>query len=305
VENTPIQPIALALARTFAATATDTRRVFHGRGHLHPGLEHVCIDWYPPVLLVTAYQPLADESALLAAITAADTGHQVGTVLLQERYKTGAPARVLAGEAVTGCIVTEGNLRFEVRPGQQQNAGLFLDMRPLHELLQRDAAGANVLNLFAYTCSLSVAAIAGGARQAVNVDMSRPSIIWGERNHALNGQDPRVIRSIPHNVFRSWSRITRFGPYDLILVDPPSRQRGSFDAERNYSTVLKRLPTLAAPRATVILTINSPYLGPDFLQNQVARYAPGFTFADTVPASPEFADRYPERALCVLRFRGP
>lgn len=51
------------------------------------------------------------------------------------------------------------------------------------------AAGLRVLNLFAYTCGFSVAAIAGGAARVVNLDMSRPALSRGRDNHRLNGHD--------------------------------------------------------------------------------------------------------------------
>jgi len=297
------QPIKSALELSFASTLRDTRRLFHGRGHLHEGLEHINIDWYSPVLLVTAYQELHYLDQLKTLIAEADISNQIKSVILQKRYTRGAPSEVLFGESTTSCNVHEGQLTFEIHPGVQQNAGRFLDMRPLREWLQQNSERRNVLNLFAYTCSLSVAALSGGARQVVNVDMSKPSIKWGERNHALNGQDMRAVRSIPHNLFRSWARIKKMGPYNTILIDPPSRQRGSFNAEKDYATVLKKLSQLTQPGADIIATVNSPYLGPDFLKNHVQRYAPNCSFIEEMPASPEFKDKFPDKALKIYRFR--
>ena len=176
-------------------------------------------------------------------------------------------------------------------------------MRPLREWLTAHSEGRNVLNLFAYTCSLSVAALAGDARQVVNVDMSKPSINWGQRNHELNQQDLRSVKSVPHNLFRSWGRISQCGRYDTIIIDPPTRQRGSFDAEKNYGAVLKKLSKLSKPGADIIATVNSPYLTEDFLPNQMERYAPQCRFIDMMPASPEFTDKYPEKALKIYHYR--
>jgi 23S rRNA (cytosine1962-C5)-methyltransferase len=296
-------PIETSLNIWLKNSAPDTRRFFHGRGHLHEGLEHINIDWYPPVLLITVYTEIHFVEDLISIITRADVLSQVKSVILQERYKKGVPSKALLGEKIPSCEVTEGDLKFEVHPGVRQNAGLFLDMRPLREWLQQNSEGRNLLNLFAYTCSLSVAALAGGARQVVNVDMSKPSIIWGERNHALNKQDKRAVRSIPHNLFRSWGRIKKYGPYNTVIIDPPTRQRGSFDAEKNYGAVLKKLPQLAQANADIIATVNSPYLGPDFLIHQVQRYAPGCSFIEEIPPSVEFEDKFPDKALKIYRFR--
>ena len=36
---------------------TDARRVFHGRGGMYPGCEQWTLDAFPPVWLLTSFQP--------------------------------------------------------------------------------------------------------------------------------------------------------------------------------------------------------------------------------------------------------
>lgn len=299
------EPVAQLASEFFAIRQPEARRVFHGRGQLYPSLAHLSIDWYPPVLLITSYEPFETGRELITTLQDADRLGQIKTILLQSRHEKGAPSKALCGEKCPSCIVEENGLRYEVQPGVNQNAGLFLDMRELRRWLVDNARDRVVLNLFAYTCTLSVAAIAGGAKQVTNVDMSKPSINWGLRNHELNGQDPRNIKSIPHNIFRSWGRIRQFGRYDLVIIDPPSRQRGSFDVEKNYPAVLKKLNQLTSSGADVIATVNSPYLSQDYLTNLVSRYAPQYRFEEMIPRSPEFVDKYPDKALKIYRFRAP
>ncbi|MEM8769491.1 MAG: class I SAM-dependent methyltransferase, partial [Pseudomonadota bacterium] len=162
---------------------------------------------------------------------------------------------------------------------------------------------ARVLNLFAYTCAFSVAAIAGSAREVVNVDMSRPALDWGQRNHALNDHDLRKVRMLPHNLFKAWPKLRQLGPFDVIIIDPPTNQRGSFTAEKQYGLVLKRLPEFAAPGARIIACLNSPFLNTDFLSGQMARWCPDARFEATMPVSPDFPDLYPDRGLKIDRFR--
>ena len=221
------QPLLQALESFLAVDQADARRVFHGRGHLYEGLEHINVDWYSPVMLVSGYKDIEHIDELTDLIKAFDKLNQIKSVVYQLRSSKGAVAEVKWGEEYPVCVVTEGELKFEVQPGVRQNAGFFLDMRPLRGWLQNYSEGKNVLNLFAYTCSLSVAALAGGARQVVNVDMSKPSINWGKRNHELNQQDPRSVKSIPHNLFKSWGRIQQFGRYETLIIDPPTRQKGA------------------------------------------------------------------------------
>jgi len=270
---------------------------------MHPGQEHINIDWYPPVLLVTAHELIAELEDLVAHLQQHDLHAQVQSVVLQERFKQGAPARVVWGDSIASCVVLENGLRFEVHPGAQQNAGLFLDMRPLRQWLSTNSQGRNLLNLFAYTCSLSVAAMAGGASHVTNVDMSKTSIKWGQLNHRINAQPLHKVTSIPHNLFKSWGRIRQFGRYDIIICDPPSRQRGSFDVEKNYPAVIKKISGLANDGADIFATLNSPYLDRDFLLHRFQRYEPGCRLIGDFPASPEFVDKYPERALKICHFR--
>lgn len=43
----------------------DARRIFHGRGGLHPGCEQWTLDAYPPVFVLTSFAPV-DEGQLAA-----------------------------------------------------------------------------------------------------------------------------------------------------------------------------------------------------------------------------------------------
>ena len=296
------QPIAERAQAFFAAPQKDAARIFHGRGQMFPGLEHLSVDWFGPVLLISSYADVDNVEGLRDAIMPHDVHGQIACVLLQYRKRQGTPCDVLFGEAIHKTIVTENNLRYEVQPGVNQNAGFFLDMQPLRQWLSERSQDKNVLNLFSYTCSLSVAALAGGARQVTNVDMSKPSINWGLRNHGLNDQDPRQVKSIPHNLFRSWGRIKQFGRYDTVIIDPPTRQRGSFDAEKNYGAVLKKLKQLTNPGADIIATVNSPYLNEEFLPHLMMRHAPQCRLLETMPRTAVFEDKFPERALKIYRF---
>ena len=166
-----LEAIEKPAAVFFASDQSDARRIFHGRGHLFPGLEHVCIDWFRPLVLITAHAAIDDTEGLTAILLRADERKQIRTIVLQNRFERGAPAQTIYGEAAGPVVANEGSLRFEVHPGTQQNTGLFLDMRCLRDWLLKNSLDSNVLNLFAYTCSLSVAALAGGARSVTNVDM--------------------------------------------------------------------------------------------------------------------------------------
>ena len=295
-------PLHSAIEKFFSKIRPEPKRIFHGRGQLFPEYSHVCMDWYPPVVFVSAYDPIENRVEVLSWLRGVDKLSQIKTVMLQKRYERYSAAEILYGEHKTRVFVEENGRKFEILLGKQQNTGLFLDMQPLRVWLRENSKNKKVLNLFSYTCSLSVAALAGGARSVVNVDLSKTSMRWGERNHDLNGQEKDTITSLPFNVFTSWGRIKQEGRYNLVIIDPPTYQRNSFSAERDYGAVLKKMRSLCSDEATIIAALNSPFLDEQFLFDKFERHVPKAKFVELMAAAPEFLDRFPERALKIFRF---
>jgi len=295
-------PVLTVCAGNLVPGARLARRLFHGRGHCYPGLEDLTVDLLDRCLLVTCFGDDAEGASRLAQ-TLAEALPDVRGACVQMRRGRATEGRVVAGEVPETLVVSEDGLEFLVRPLRNQNIGLFLDMAPTRSWIRGAAAGRSVLNLFAYTCAFSVAAVAGGARQVVNNDMSRPALDWGAENHRLNGHDQRRVRMLPHNVFKSWWKIRQLGPYDLVVIDPPTNQRGSFVAEKDYPAVLKRLPDLCAAGAEVVACLNSPFLNADHLPQQMMRWCPDCRFEGPLPVSPDFPDRFPDRGVKICRFR--
>jgi 23S rRNA (cytosine1962-C5)-methyltransferase len=290
---------------------TDAQRVFHGRGGLHPGCEHLALDAYPPVWLLTSFAPLGEAELqqvhdALAARWAQIAPNEPLNWIYQCRFEGRTDTRLMAGAVPEPHVVSEGPARYLVHVLRGQNHGLFLDMAAGRQWVRDFAASQHrlkVLNLFAYTCAFSVAALQGGAKQVVNVDMSAGAMAIGQQNHALNGLSGASF--LAHDIFKTWGKITRGGPYGLIVVDPPSYQKGSFVATKDYAKLMRRLPDLLIPGGRVLLCLNAPELSPAFLQDLMQDTAPELVFEQRLPNPPAFPDAAPERALKVLIYRAP
>ncbi|NIQ95820.1 MAG: methyltransferase, partial [Desulfuromonadales bacterium] len=89
---------------------------------------------------------------------------------------------VIFGTVPDRLTITESGLSYVVEPLARQNTGFFLDMKTGRQLVREIARNKRVLNLFAYTCAFSVAAVAGGARRVVNLDMNRNLLEKGKAN---------------------------------------------------------------------------------------------------------------------------
>ena len=224
-------------------------------------------------------------------------------LLLQHRYVQGSESEWLAGEPQAQWPIIEDGLHYLLDLGSKQNSGLFLDMRLGRQWVREQAAGKRVLNLFAYTCGFSVAAIAGGAERVVNLDMSRAALSRGRDNHRLNGHDTSRVSFLGHDLFKSWSKVKQGGPYDLVIIDPPSFQKGSFVLGKDYARVLRRLPELLTANGCVLACMNDPAFTVEFLLEGMAEAAPGLRFEQRLENPPEFPDADPQCGLKALVFR--
>lgn len=297
-----------------AAPTTDACRVFHGRGGLYPGCEQWTLDFFPPVWVLTSFRP-ADGAQLALIHTALSDQwdklapgqplHWVYQCRHSSLPQGHADTRLMAGAVPEPHVVTEAGARYAVHVLRGQNHGLFLDMAEGRRWVREHAAehpGLKVLNLFAYTCAFSVAALQGGARSVLNVDMSHGAIGIGQHNHALNGLQAGA-RFLAHDIFSTWGKITRSGPYGLVIVDPPSHQKGSFVATKDYARLMRRLPDLLAPGGHALLCLNAPELGVAFLQDQMQALAPELVFQQRLANPAVFADVSADRSLKVLAYR--
>lgn len=308
-------PLALATLQQHLLNALDsvpaeTRRLFHGRGRCWPGLEQLTVDWLQGVVLVSLFkepepEQLAALSQLLLELGSTEQWTRSGasSLMLQHRYLPDSRGEWLLGEPVESCTITEEGLRYQVDLGSKQNNGLFLDMRYGRNWVRDNARGSNVLNLFAYTCGFSVAAIEGGAEKVVNLDMSRAALSRGRDNHRLNGHDLSRVSFLGHDLFKSWSKVKQGGPYDLVIIDPPSFQKGSFVLSKDYARVLRRLPELLTANGCVLACMNDPAFAVEFLLEGMAEAAPGLHFEQRLENPPEFPDADPQCGLKALVFR--
>jgi 23S rRNA (cytosine1962-C5)-methyltransferase len=283
----------------------DAQRLFHGRGHAYPELHHVNVDWLSPVVLITLYQAVDVQWLNDQALQLKQKVKGCLSVLVQYRYQKLAPTELLLGEPIAKTVVSELGLNYHIEFGQAQNTGLFLDMAIGRAWLKQNAQDKSVLNLFAYTCAFSVNAIAGGATKAVNIDLSKASLSKGRDNHQLNNLAKKQGKQVIFegvDIFKSNSRIKKYGPYDILVCDPPSFQKGSVNIGRDYAKIIRRIPQWMNPGAKLMLCLNSPDLDDEFLKAEVARECPNCHFEKRLANPTVFKEAYPGKGLKVLIF---
>jgi 23S rRNA (cytosine1962-C5)-methyltransferase len=148
-------------------------------------------------------------------------------------------------EIALNTIISEGKLKFKINLTEYLDTGLFLDHRPLRKWIQKEInSGERFLNLFAYTCSMSVSVASAGGH-CTSVDLSQKYLDWGQENFALNklpAQEHLFIRQGAREYLEQ-ARVQKI-TFDLIFLDPPTfsnskRTLEDFDVERDHEELIR------------------------------------------------------------------
>ena len=121
--------------------------------------------------------------------------------------------------------------------------------------------------------------------------MAKSALATGQKNVSLNQQDPRLLKFLPHDIFRSTKKLEKFGPYDIVIIDPPSKQKGSFEAEKDYLRLLKKLSPMLAPNAQILACLNAPYLDEQFLVDKMAEALPDYSLQKRIAHRDDFPEK--------------
>lgn len=304
-ETFSLTPLCESIHLKLAEASFDiqqSRRLFHGRGQTYPGWESVTIDIFYPAIVITLFDKKA-ETQLTALI------HELKRMLppvqafyCQRRFLLKPVFELVAGERIEALYARRDELMFRLQL-DQQNIGFFLDIEPARYWLHKHAQSKRVLNLFSYTCVFSVIAMASGAASVLNMDMSSRSLNVGRENHRINDVPLDHVHFFANDIFKSWSRLRRFGPYDVVIIDPPSYQKGSFIAHKDYGKVLRRMTELCADQAQVLVCLNSPEVEYATFKTNVDKQLDGFDFSQRLAPSSDFPDISMAHALKLMVYQ--
>lgn len=282
----------------------EMKRVFHGRGNFYDDFKYLVIDSLNDILLVTLFEEILEniEKQLILLLEEVYEKKQFKSLILQRRYKKNNLNEVLKGIIPKDALAIENGLKYKIN-FLNQNIGIFPDMKAGREYIQSICKDKNILNLFSYTCAFSVAAISSGASKVVNVDMAKGALTTGRENHHLNNLDTKKVKFMPYDILKSWSRIKKEGPYDIIIIDPPTLQKGSFEATKDYEKIIKKLEQLANEKCIVLSCLNAPEIPSVFIKDIFKEFASDFVFEKRLENPMTFPVIDDEKALKNLIFK--
>ena len=205
--------------------ATTCYRLVHGEGDLLPGL---VVDIYGRTAVVQCHSVGMYHSRLhIAEAIRKAYGEEIEAIYdkssqtLPFKADLGAIDGYLWGRSENpDAVVLENGLKFKVNWEEGQKTGFFIDQRVNRDLVRQYSRGRKVLNTFCYTGGFSVAALAGGAKEVVSIDLSERAVKLADENVRLNFGAEAKHQAIACNAVEYLKDID--SDYDLIILDPPA-----------------------------------------------------------------------------------
>jgi 23S rRNA (cytosine1962-C5)-methyltransferase len=176
-------------------------------------------------------------------------------------------------------VVTYCDLTLKVRLTDFGHLGFFAEHGPhwqwLRQYVQDARRPIRLLNAFAYTGGMTLAAAAAGA-SVVHLDAAEGIVAWARDNAQLSGLAEARIRWVVEDVTKFLTREVRPGnKYDAIVLDPPSFGRGSkgevWKLERDLPALLDLCSQMLSDEPLcVLLSAHTPGVTPFVLAHLLA-----------------------------------
>ncbi len=298
------------LSKAFAARAElfDARhqtafRLFNG---FYEGEPHLLVDIYATTAVLYNYADVPFEGA--AAIRAAMEVIRAELPWVQAmivKTRNGNPQEkrgvLVYGQKADTRIVEHG-IRYSVNLTMNQDASLYLDTRNLRKWALEHLSGKTVLNTFAYTGSLGVAAQAGGAARVVQVDRNRDFLNVAKTSYTLNGFSIEKRNFVAEDFFPAISRFKREGAsFDCIFLDPPFFSvtgRGKVDLEGESERLVNKVRPLVSDGGWLVVVNNALFVpGKDLIGMFESLCGSGYlSIEELIPVPADFTG-YPQTCL--------
>jgi 23S rRNA (cytosine1962-C5)-methyltransferase len=252
-------------------------RVFNGYTEGWPGL---VVERFGHALVVQANEPVRAD--LVQHLV--ESWIEPAVVLWKNRMGDPASQR---GTVVYGAFAAlptrtiEHGVHYSLDLRLNRDASFYLDTRPVRRWLGQHAIGRSVLNAFAYTGSLGVAAAVAPARRVVQTDRTRHFLEVAKRSYGLNRLTISRRDFVVGDFFEACARWRRERLlFDIVVIDPPVRSnspRGTVDLLHQYARLLNKIRPLVSDGGTIIAINNALYLsGGEYLTALSSLCADGY-----------------------------
>ncbi len=260
-------------------------RLFNGFTEGHPAL---ALDVFARTLVVHDYaqDEGGDEAGAREAVERARARLPfLDTALWKVRHAKTPEARngalLLGTPKSLARRVREHGVWYALALTLNRDTSLYLDTRTLRAWAKDTLAGKRVLNAFAYTGSLGVAARAAPAAHVVHTDLKRAFLNVAKDSYAMNGWPVQKSDFRSGDFFDVVGQLKREGAlFDCAFVDPPFlavTEQGRVDLEAETLRVLNKVRPLVGDGGTLVAVNNALFAsGADFQRTLEAVCADGY-----------------------------
>lgn len=283
-----------------AANFPEAYRLFNGFYEGFPGL---VLDRYGSTLVIIDHGIAEETLPAIRRFAISLLGSMPGlnAVLLKQRQHPDKKMRngvLITGESLAESV-DEFGVQYALDLKMNQDAGFYLDTRHLRVWLKDHLSGLSVLNTFAYTGSLGVAAGAGGATRVVQTDLSHTSLSLAQKSWALNHLPSGDCQIIAGDFFRVTGRMRHQARlFDCVILDPPffsTTAAGTVNLVEETTRLINKVRPLIAHEGYLVVINNALFLsGEDFMMElNTLCHSDYLSFEQMIPV-PEDVTGFPE-----------
>lgn len=251
--------------------STNAYRLFNG---FYEGMAGIVLDLYAQSLVIFDHNssPLPNDFIENTISTVRSSLPKIDTVLLKQRQAS--EERLKNGICIHGnnlpIHIDEFGVTYTIDLQMNQDASFYLDTRNLRQWLRENMEGLRVLNTFAYTGSLGIAAGIGGAKEVVQTDLNPKFLKIASTSWQINGLPDERHTVIAGDFFRVAGRLrNQKGLFDCVIIDPPyfsQTSAGRVDLQHETTRLINKIRPLVAHEGYLVAINNALFLsGADFL----------------------------------------
>lgn len=287
--------VSLDLRLSLSNWSRDTAfRLFNGYAEGFPSL---LIDIFGQTLVILEGKrdPKISFSLLEKIISFyAERIPSIRCAILKKRHSSDPDAH--KGEIVYGSnpstAIKENDVHYAVNLIFQQDESFYIDNRNVRIWLKANAKNWNVLNTFAYTGSLGIAALAGGASSSFQTDRNPSFLNLAKQSAQLNKFDESKQHYEAFDFFKVTSKLrSSQQEFDAVILDPPffaKSSHGTVDLQFSMLNLVNKVRPLVKHGGFLILINNSLYLsGKTFLSQLDPLFNSGFVQLQEIIPIPE------------------
>lgn len=279
-------------------------RLFNGFYEGYPGL---VVDQYASSLVL--YSFLRDQQssqAILESVQSFLHGALAHIRVILQKYRYAETQNMRRGVVCFGSIlpdwIEEYHVKYDIDLRLNQDASFYLDTRHLRKWLLENSHDKRVLNLFAYTGSLGVAALAGDAQQVDQVDLKQKFLQSALRSASLNHFELSRMSLHAADFFTQVAFYKKQRMlFDTVILDAPffsTTKKGSVDLARQTVRLVNKVRPLVADGGHLVVVNNALFLsGKDFLDSIQALCQDGYLNIEQILPIPDDITGYPHTII--------